>query len=105
MFETMNLRGTLFVILVAVLSFKAGMVFNHWLHRPISAGGFTVLVPVGNYGPCFRDKPEECAPPKPAEPKKPEDTRSEWERTPDFGTFPPNRNVCSAGNTICWYKT
>jgi len=117
----MNRRGILFLILVVVLSFKAGVAFDRWLHRPIAAAGWTVAMPTTTVSdevpaplidmpvPCYSDKPREDCPAAPEEPPPPPliDAQSPktWDELPDFGTWPPGREVCTAVNTICWQRT
>lgn len=70
----MTRRYLLLLILVAVLSFKAGAAFDRWLHRPIRVGGFSVSVSDSSSAAprCFSDKPEACprAPAQAPEPFK-----------------------------------
>lgn len=105
----MNIRGTLFLLLVAALAFKAGMALDRWLGRPIliQCGEHigevlrsTTRVEDVSPQPCFSDKPESCpTEPTPAPPKE-----KSWSELPTGGIFPERYQVCTFANAICWTR-
>lgn len=114
--------AALILVLLLGLAFEGGVLFDRWLHRPITAGGITVEFPTGSLHPavgtppprCFTDGSIPCAPqPKPTpdcnndlQKCEPNDDAGDYE-VPElraYGDCARGKNVaCAIREHECWW--